>query len=259
MKNVGDRTSLEGRVALVTGGSRGIGAAIAAGLAADGATVAVNYRRDEVAANEVVGDIEAHGGRAASYLASVDDHDAIAGMVDAVLGDFGPIDLLVHCAGIASRGGSVVDTEPAEIDRLWRVHALAAFVLAKLTLPGMREQPRGDIVLISSSATSQWGANSSPYNMAKAAMEALARTLAKEERRHGVHVNVVAPGLVDTEMGRRLARAAMGADDIHDLDPGAPFGHVCSPEEVAEVVRFLVSDAGRYVNDQKIVVDGGTF
>ena len=82
---------------------------------------------------------------------------------------------------------------------------------------------------------------------------------AKEERAHGIHVNVVAPGLTDTEMGRRLARAAMGADDIHDLDPRLPFGHVCSPEEVADVVRFVVSDAARYVTDQKIGVDGGTF
>ena len=72
-------------------------------------------------------------------------------------------------------------------------------------------------------------------------------------------MNVVAPGLVDTEMGRRLARGVMGVDDIHQLDSNAPFGHVCSPEEVADVVRFLVSDAARYVNDQKIVVDGGTF
>lgn len=249
----------DGRVALVTGGSRGIGAAIAVALAADGATVAVNYRRDEDAASAVVAAIEAAGGRATAYQASVDDADADARMVEQVLGDHGKVDILVHSAGIASRGGSVVDTEPEEIERVWRVHALAAFLLAKLTLPSMREQPRGDIVLVSSSATVQWGENSSPYNMAKASLEALARTLAKEERRHGVHVNVVAPGLVDTEMGRRLARAAMGADDIHDLDPRAPFGHVCGPDEVADVVRFLVSDAGRYVNDQKIVVDGGTF
>jgi NAD(P)-dependent dehydrogenase (short-subunit alcohol dehydrogenase family) len=95
--------------------------------------------------------------------------------------------------------------------------------------------------------------------MGKAALEALAHTLAKEERAHGIHVNIVAPGLTDTEMGRRLARAAMGAEDIHDLDGRSPFGHVCSPEEVADVVRFVVSDAAGYVTDQRIGVDGGTF
>jgi NAD(P)-dependent dehydrogenase (short-subunit alcohol dehydrogenase family) len=165
----------------------------------------------------------------------------------------------VHSAGIASRGHTVVDTDPAEFERLFRVHTFSAFVLAKLLLPGMRERPRGDVVLVSSAVTTHMAAASSPYNVAKASMEALARTLAKEERRHGIHVNVVAPGLVDTEMGRRLAKGAMGADDIRELDAGAPFGHVCTPDEVADVVRFLVSDAARYVTDQRIVVDGGTF
>ena len=250
---------LEGRVALVTGGNRGIGAAIAVALAADGADVAINYRRDEDSATATAKAIADLGRRVERYQASVDDLEAVTAMVAAITADFGGIDILVHSAGIASRGLSVVDTDPAEIERVWRVHALSAFALSKLIVPGMRTRPRGDIVYISSAETSQWGQNSSPYNMAKAALEALARTLAKEERQHGIHVNVVAPGLVDTEMGRRLARGVMGVDDIHQLDSNAPFGHVCSPEEVADVVRFLVSDAARYVNDQKIVVDGGTF
>jgi len=250
---------LDGRVALVTGGNRGIGAAIALALAEDGADLALNYRRDEESARATTTAIEALGRRVERYQASVDDLDADTRMVDAVLADFGGIDIFVHCAGIASRGQSVVDTDPAEIERVWRVHALAAFALSKLIVPAMRTRPRGDIVYISSAATVQWGQNSAPYNMAKAALEALARTLAKEERTHGIHVNVVAPGLVDTEMGRRLARGVMGVDDIHQLDSNAPFEHVCSPEEVADVVRFVVSDAARYVNDQKIVVDGGTF
>jgi NAD(P)-dependent dehydrogenase (short-subunit alcohol dehydrogenase family) len=250
---------LEGRVALVTGGNRGIGAAIALALAEDGADLALNYRRDGESAQVTATTIEGLGRRVGLYQASVDDLEADARMVEAVLGDFGGIDIFVHSAGIASRGQTVVDTDPAEIERVWRVHALSAFALSKLIVPAMRTRPRGDIVFISSAATVMWGANSAPYNMAKAALEGLARTLAKEERTAGIHVNVVAPGLVDTEMGRRLARAAMGAEDIHQLDSNAPFEHVCSPEEVADVVRFVVSDGGRYVNDQKIVVDGGTF
>ena len=94
---------------------------------------------------------------------------------------------------------------------------------------------------------------------AKAALEALAWTLAKEERRHGIHVNVVAPGLVDTEMGRRLVKGAMGVDDIRTMDTRAAFGHVCSPEEVADAVRYVVSEAASYVTAQRIGVDGGLF
>jgi NAD(P)-dependent dehydrogenase (short-subunit alcohol dehydrogenase family) len=251
--------TLEGRVALVTGGNRGIGAAIACGLAADGADVAVSYRRDAESAAATVAGIEATGRRALALPAPFDDVDAAEGLAAAVLDALGHVDILVHSAGIASRGLTVADTEPAEIERLFRVHALSAFVLCKRLVPQMRDRERGDIVMISSAATVFWGPNSSPYNMAKAALEALAHTLAKEERRHGIHVNVVAPGLVDTEMGRRLVKATRGAEDIRELDASSPFGHVCTPEEVADVVRFVVSDAGGYVTDQRIGVEGGPF
>jgi 3-oxoacyl-[acyl-carrier protein] reductase len=250
---------LEGRVALVTGGGRGIGKAIATALAEDGADVAITYRRDSEAAVETVAELEKLGARAHAYAGSVADEGDNESIAAAVLADLGSVDILVNNAGIASRGHSVVDTDPAEMERVWRTHAFGPFMLSRLLLPAMRERDRGDIVMISSAATVYWGANSSPYNVGKASMEALARTLAKEERRNGIHVNVVAPGLVETEMGRRLVKGAMGVDDILSLDAGAPFGHVCRPEEVAAVVRFLVSDAGGYLTDQKIVVDGGTF
>jgi NAD(P)-dependent dehydrogenase (short-subunit alcohol dehydrogenase family) len=251
--------TLEGRVALVTGGGRGIGKAIALGLAEDGADVAVNYRKDEAAAQETVKEIEKLGRRGAAYAASVGEYAECERLVDATLADFGQVDILVNNAGIASRGQSVADTDPAEMARVYNTHAFGAWACSKLVLPSMRAQERGDIVMISSAATLHNAGWSAPYNMAKAALEALALTLAKEERRNNIHVNIVAPGLVDTEMGRRLVKGAMGVEDIRSMDARAAFGHVCTPEEVAEVVRFVVSDRASYVTAQRIGVDGGAF
>src|SRR5947207_9913893 len=107
-------------------------------------------------------------------------------MVAAALSDFGGIDILVNNAGIASRGHSVVNTDPDEFERVWRIHAFGSFALSKLVLPSMRERPRGDIVMVSSNATMHMAGWSSPYNVAKAGPEALARTLAKVEARHDV-------------------------------------------------------------------------
>jgi len=245
-----------GRVALVSGGSRGIGRACALALAGDGFDVAVNFRRDADAAADTVLAIEALGRKAKAYQASVESAQDDDVMVGAVLEDFGSIDTLVHAAGIASRGNTVVDTDPAELERVIAIHALGAHHLCRLVLPSMRTQPRGDVVFVSSVAAKILAPNSAPYNMAKAALEALAMTLVKEERRHGIHVNVVAPGLVVTEMGRRLVRA-MGVEDISTMDANAPFGRVCRPEDVASVVRFLCSAEAGYLSGQVTAVDGG--
>src|ERR1700688_297391 len=245
-----------GRVALRPGGRRGIGRACALALAGDGFDVAVNYRRDDDAAAETVAAIEALGRRAKRYRASVESASDDEAMVAAVLGDFGAIDALVHSAGIASRGHTVVHPAPAELERVVAIHAFGAHHLCRLALPSMRTRPRGDVVFVSSVAAKMLAPNSGPYNMGKAALEALAMTLAKEERRHGIHVNVVAPGLVVTEMGRRLVRA-MGVDDISTMDANAAFGRVCRPEDVAGVVRFLCSEEAGYLTGQVITVDGG--
>lgn len=248
----------EGRVAIVTGGGRGIGSAIAKALAAAGATVAVNYRRDEEAAKATVAEIEAAGGKAKAYQASVDSWDDSFAMVQQVAADFGYIDILINNAGIASRGQTVFDTDPAEMERVVRTHAFGPFYMSKAVLPHMRPRPRGDIIMISSGATRRFAAHSGPYNMGKAGMESLAMTLYKEERKNNIHVNIVAPGLVDTEMGFRLVRATRGVTEtIHELDDDSPFGHVCSPEEIASVVAFLCSDAASYVTGERIYVDGG--
>ena len=249
-------SNLQGRVALVTGGGRGIGRAISLALAGDGADVAVTYRRDADAAAETVAEIEAMGRRARAYEGSVEDVDDDERVVASAIADLGHVDILVNNAGMASRGQSVAETDPSEPARLLGAHAIGPHHLCRLVLPSMRQQERGDIVFISSVATDHMAANGAPYNMAKAAMEALASTLAKEERRHGIHVNVVAPGLVETEMGRRLVKAA-GVENIRSVGASMPFGRVCQPDDVAAAVRYLVSDAASYVTDQRIRVDGG--
>lgn len=252
---------LAGRIALITGASRGVGRGVAVKLADLGATVAVNYRREADAAAEVVAGIVAAGGTAKAYQAAIGDDAAVETMVGEIANDFGPVDLLVSNAGSASRGNTVAETPRAEYEQLLNVHALGPIGLIQLVLPGMRSvagrpDGRGDIVVISSNTTTSFPTNSAPYTMAKTAMETAMRTLALEERDHGIHANIVAPGLVATDMGRRLVAASEGAD-IGDLDASFPFGRVCRPEDVAGAVAFLCSPDSGYMTGQRVTVDGG--
>jgi NAD(P)-dependent dehydrogenase (short-subunit alcohol dehydrogenase family) len=248
---------LAGRVALVTGASRGIGRAIAIALAGDGAGVAVNYAADEAAAASCVRAVESLGRRAVALRARVDRADEARALVEAVERELGPVDLLVNNAGSEGREGAVADTDAEELLAMLRLNAVAPHQLSRLVIPGMRRRGGGDIVMISSVVTSVLGPNYAPYAMSKSALEALAVVLAKEERAHGIRVNVVAPGLVATEMGRRYLRSTAGSDDFAAAAPALPFGRVCQPEEVAAVVRFLVSPGAAYVSGQRIRVDGG--
>ena len=253
-------TELQGKVALVTGGGRGIGRSISLLLAQHGASIAVNYRRDKESAETTVADIIAAGGMATAHQGSTDDPVQNTALVAEVLAQYSGIDILVLNAGIASRGKSVAETEAEELWRLVATHALGPHQLCRDVLPSMRTRGRGDIIFISSVATNSMSANGAPYNMCKAAQEALASTLAKEDREHGIHVNVVAPGLVETDMGLRLARAMTGQremQDLRSLDAAAPFGRVCQPEDVANIVLWFCSAEAGYVTGQRIEVDGG--
>ena len=248
-------------VAMVTGGGRGIGRGIAVGLAEDGFDVVVTYRKDGDSANDVVAEIEGLGRQALAVQADVSSAADNERSVAETIERFGRLDALVSNGGIASRGQSVVDTTPEELQRVMATHALGPHQLCSVAVPHLRaaaaERGRADVVVISSVATLSHGANGAPYSMGKAALESLAMTLAKEERGNGVHVNIVAPGLVETEMGRRLVKGASGIDDIHELDAMMPFSRVCQPADIANAVRFFLSERASYVTGEKINVHGG--
>jgi NAD(P)-dependent dehydrogenase (short-subunit alcohol dehydrogenase family) len=254
--------NLEGRTALVTGGSRGIGRAICLRLANDGADVAVNFASNGDAANEVAEEIRALGRRAEVYQADVSDREAVDAMAERATSDFGQIDILVNNAGI---GSSAVDrpTITGATQEQWElllganlwgpIHMCRAFV------PHMRAAERSDVIVISSVASQNMGARMGLYSIGKVGAEALAHTLAKEEREHGMRVNIVAPGLVDTDMGRKLISLLPGPDDMRERDETSPFGFVCTPADIAATVAFLVSEDGRYITNQRIYVNGGGF
>jgi len=252
-----ERTAMADRVALVTGGGRGIGRGIALGLAEDGIDVAITFRKDGEAAAATVAEIEGMGRAAMAIQGDVTMPEDNSRNVAEVIDRFGGFQILVNNGGIASRGRGVVDTDPEELLRVVATHALGPHHLFSVAVPHLRTHERADIVLISSVATLNHSAYGAPYSMGKSAAESLAMALAKEERSNGIRVNVVAPGLVETEMGRRLVKGAAGIDDIRTLSDKMPFGRVCQPEDIANAVRFFVSDKAGYVTGEKLNVYGG--
>ncbi len=248
--------SLQGRVAIVSGGSRGIGRGISLALAKAGADVAICFRRDEKAAQDVVAKIEAVGRRAIAFQTDVADYDQVRGLVAKVVEAFGKIDILVNNAGIASMGKYIMDTDVDEVHRVMNVHVFGAFHLVQSVLPSMRKQERGDIHFISSMSAVYCLPGHGPYAMAKASLEAMAKVLAKEELPNNIRVNVIALGLVETEMGRRLVKATTG-EDIKAVYTRMPFGRVCQPEDVGNLCAFLCSAEGGYISGHVIYMDGG--
>ena len=249
---------LEGRAAIVTGGGRGIGQGIALALAEAGADIAITYRRDEEAAKDTTAQIQQMGRRAFAFHCDVTDQERVEEMVDRVIGTFGKVDILVSNAGMASRGRFLADTDVTEMHRLLNTHLFGALHFARALLPHLRQHERSDVYFISSTTTLQNEAGHIPYATAKACLETMAMCMAKDERKHGIRVNVIAPGLVETEMGRRLMRAVRGVEDIKELYPEYPFGRICQPEDIGNLCAFLASEGGGYISGHVIYLDGGS-
>jgi 3-oxoacyl-[acyl-carrier protein] reductase len=239
-------SDLKNRVALVTGGSRGIGEAIAIALAKAGAALAVNYRERSQEAAAVVENIQRNGGRAAAIAADVSLAGAVRGMISDVESRLGPIDILVNNAGIAVTRGLDEITEE-DFDRTVAVNLKSAFLCTQGVLAGMRGRRWGRIVNISSIAARGAGSISVAYNASKAGLEGLTRGYASRLAPEGVTVNAVAPGLIDTEMGKPLIEAGVIAR--------IPVGRSGTGEEIAQAVMLLVRDG--FITGQTLAVNGG--
>ncbi len=249
---------LEGKVAFVTGGGRGIGRGCSLALARGGADIAIAYRKDEKTAEETAAEIRKLGRKARAIQCDVSQEDQVKAAVAEVVDQMGKIDILVCNAGIASRGNAVRDTSTEEMRRVLDTHIMGSFWCCREALDSMRASGDGRIIIISSVATISHGARGAPYNMAKSALESLMKTLCKEEGPNGIRVNAIGPGLIETEMGRRLVAARSGTD-IKDLYATHPFGRVGQPEDIGNLAAFLCSDEGGYVSGQTIYVHGGGF
>ncbi len=236
--------ALKGRVALVTGGSRGIGRAIAISLAEAGAAVAVNYLSKAAEAQAVVEAIHGQGGRAVSVGADVSRAAAVKGMAAGIERELGPIDILINNAGVALNR-SVDELTEDDFDRTIAVNLKSVFLCTQAVLPGMRKRRWGRIVNVSSGAARGAGGVGPHYNASKAGMEGMTRGYAARLVKDGITVNAVAPSLIQTDM---VATVASSASRI-------PLGRFGTPEECAQVVMMLIGN--EYMTGQTVALSGG--
>ncbi len=243
--------TLDGKIALVTGGGTGIGRAIALALAAQGAAVAVVYRTSESSANEVVSQIVADGGRASALRGDVTLGTEVDALVSQVLAEWGSLDIVVNNAGL-TRDALLLRMTEADWDAVLDTNLKGAFLMTRAALKPMLKQKRGKIVNI----TSVIGMIASPgqanYAAAKAGLIGFTRTMAKEVASRHIQVNAVAPGFIETAMTEALPPERKG--DVMRQIPAGRFG---LSEEIAGVTAFLCSPASDYITGQTIVVDGG--
>lgn len=250
--NAAQMFDLTGRVALVTGGNGGIGRGIALALAGAGASVAI-FGRNASKNDTVLAELKAIGRPCMAAIVDVADRRALAPAVATVEKALGPVDILVNNAGIAHLSGGVLNEDPLDWDRVIETQLNAVFLLSKIVGKGMAERKRGKIINIASMYSIFGGALVPSYSAAKGAVVQLTKSLAIELAPHGVQVNAIAPGWIDTDMTAPVQSTPMN-DEILARTPAGRWGKA---EELGGAAVFLASRASDFVTGESIRVDGG--
>ena len=243
---------LEGRRALVTGGSRGIGKGIALAFAEAGADVAIGYRREKEAAEAVVKEIAARGRKGFAFAADVREYDAVKGMVEGACDALGGLDVVVANAGVPTRFQPIHEVEVGYWKRILAIDLDGVFHTVHAALPILRAQKRGVILTISSIGADACGAGGGPYVAAKAAVNALSKVVARENASVGVRCNVIAPGLIETDIA-----AGMIEKHGEGILRTIPLGRIGKPADVGALAVYLASDEADWVTGHVYRIDGG--
>jgi 3-oxoacyl-[acyl-carrier protein] reductase len=247
---------LKHQTAIVTGGSRGIGKAIAMHLSAQGFNLAISFKHDEKAAAQVVSNIKNNGGNAEMIQADLGSSNSANTIAEETIKHFGRIDVLINNAGVSSNKNLIADTAEHEWNEIINVNLHGVFRMLKAVVPHMRRQKKGNIVNLSSNITKRLAPTFGPYAVSKAALETMTQILAKEEATNGIRVNAVAPGPIKTDMLTKLLDE-MGPERAKSFVESMPMKRMGTPEEIASMVVMLTSDVASFVTGQIIYVNGG--
>jgi 3-oxoacyl-[acyl-carrier protein] reductase len=245
---------LDGKHALVTGASRGIGRGIALALADAGADVAIGYRREKEAAETVVREIESRGRRGFAFAADVRDAGAVGAMVKAAAEAMGSLDVVVANAGVATRFQPLHEVEIGYWQRILDTDLNGVFYTIHAALPILRAQRSGVILTISSIAADACGANGGPYVAAKAAVNALTTVVARENASLGIRANVIAPGLVQTDIADKMLEFHGEA-----MLKSIPLRRIGTPEDIGKLAVYLASDDASWITGKNFRIDGGAW